>query len=273
MYNQISVVIADDNTVLCSVLSDYLTQCGGIVVKGIANDGIKAVNMIRELSPDVVILDMIMPSLDGIGVLEKVSEMEFRKKPAFIMISAIGKDFFVRKSMELGADYYILKPFDMDMLVSRIKHQYNKKTQIVKNEVEQVDTDNKEICVDKAAPLSKQSLELIITSYIKEIGIPPNVNGYYYLREAVILSLECKQYKQLCYPVTKKIYGIIASRHNTTNKNVYRGIRCAINNAYLKKKKSGTGYANAIFGYFKPKKPSNVQLIKLLAEKALSELN
>jgi two-component system response regulator (stage 0 sporulation protein A) len=119
--NKIQVVLADDNKDFSEILCEYLNTQDDIEVIGIAKDGLEACDIIASKMPDVAILDIIMPNLDGLGVLEKISNMGFSKKPMFIMLSAVGQDKITQRAMSLGAEYYVVKPFDMDVLVSRIR--------------------------------------------------------------------------------------------------------------------------------------------------------
>lgn len=117
MKGEISVLIADDNYEFAGLLKEYMEQFEDIEVIGIAKDGLQALEMIVSLKPDVVVLDIIMPNLDGLGVLEKLSSMQVEFKPMFIMLTAIGQDVFVQRAVDLGAEYYIIKPFDAEVLV------------------------------------------------------------------------------------------------------------------------------------------------------------
>ena len=121
MKEKITVLIADDNQEFGMTLATYLKNQEDMVVVGRAKDGNEAIDLIPELMPDVVLLDVIMPHLDGIGVLEKMNMIKMSKKPIFIMLSAVGQDKITRKAVELGAEYYIVKPFDIDLLITRIR--------------------------------------------------------------------------------------------------------------------------------------------------------
>lgn len=263
MDDLISILIVDDNVVFCNVLNDYLNQCDGIIVAGIAKDGIEAIEMIKELEPEIVTLDLIMPNLDGIGVLERVTMMKLKQRPIFIVLSAVEKDFFIQKAIELGAEYYILKPFDVVMLVSRIRQLYSEKVASqMKNAVMPV---NGTADILQAV---RCSLEQFITGLIISMGIHPNTAGYRYLREAVIILMGNKPSHNL---LTKHIYGSIAANHNTTARNVNRAIRCAIDRAY-KKVRNNEGYnKNPVFDFSCKTKPTNAQVITLLADKAKHE--
>ena len=87
----------------------------------VTKDGLEAVEMIKNAKPDIAIIDVIMPQLDGLGVLEKINESNLDKKPLFIVLSAVGQDKITARALELGAQYYVVKPFDISLLMRRIK--------------------------------------------------------------------------------------------------------------------------------------------------------
>src|SRR5690554_1882386 len=105
MTKNISVLIADDNKDFCEIVSEYLEKQGNIQVVGVANDGLEAIDMIFSLKPDLVILDIIMPHLDGLGVLEKLNEKRLESYPKIIILSAVGQDKITQRAIILGADY------------------------------------------------------------------------------------------------------------------------------------------------------------------------
>ena len=127
--SKISVAIVDDNERMVSLLDNILQDEAEIAVIGHGGNGLEALDIIREKEPDVVLLDLIMPKLDGLEVMQKVNESEDgRKKPAFIVISAIGQESITEDAFGMGASYYIMKPFDNDVVVSRIKQARGQKT-------------------------------------------------------------------------------------------------------------------------------------------------
>ena len=121
MKEKIRVLIADDNIEFAMTLHGYLEKEEEMEVIGMAKDGNEAYTMILEKQPDVVLLDVIMPHLDGLGVLEKLSATQITKMPLCIMLSAVGQDKITQKAINLGAEYYIVKPFDISLLIKRIK--------------------------------------------------------------------------------------------------------------------------------------------------------
>ncbi|MDR3587214.1 MAG: response regulator [Desulfosporosinus sp.] len=121
MYSgKIQVLIADDNKDFNNILCEYLNYQDGIEVVGTAFNGVDAVDMIISKEADVVVLDIVMPQLTGIEVLEKINSIQLKKKPVFIMLSALGNDKTTQRALDIGAEYYLVKPFDMDILVNKI---------------------------------------------------------------------------------------------------------------------------------------------------------
>ncbi len=170
--SKISVLIADDNKEFCSILNDYLLNQKDIVVTGIAKDGREALELIQQKQPDLVVLDIIMPHLDGLGVLEKLNGMDLDKMPRVIVLSAVGQDKITQQAITLGADYYVVKPFDMDIFTKRIREMFN--TQDVETKRRSVSTQvvEREAAATSRGPID---LETEITSIIHEIGVPAHI--------------------------------------------------------------------------------------------------
>ena len=259
--SKISVLIADDNKEFCSILNDYLLNQKDIVVTGIAKDGREALELIQQKQPDLVVLDIIMPHLDGLGVLEKLNSMNLEKMPRIIVLSAVGQDKITQRAITLGADYYVVKPFDMDIFTKRIREMFN--TQDVETKRRSVSTQvvEREAAATSRGPID---LETEITSIIHEIGVPAHIKGYMYLREAITMVVNDME---LLSAVTKELYPSIAKKYNTTASRVERAIRHAIEVAW------GRGQVDAInklFGYTvhnEKGKPTNSEFIAIIADK------
>lgn len=259
--SKISVLIADDNKEFCSILNDYLLNQKDIVVTGIAKDGREALELIQQKQPDLVVLDIIMPHLDGLGVLEKLNGMDLDKMPRVIVLSAVGQDKITQQAITLGADYYVVKPFDMDIFTKRIREMFN--TQDVETKRRSVSTQvvQREAAATSRGPID---LETEITSIIHEIGVPAHIKGYMYLREAITMVVNDME---LLSAVTKELYPSIAKKYNTTASRVERAIRHAIEVAW------GRGQVDAInklFGYTvhnEKGKPTNSEFIAIIADK------
>lgn len=259
--SKISVLIADDNKEFCSILNDYLLNQKDIVVTGIAKDGREALELIQQKQPDLVVLDIIMPHLDGLGVLEKLNGMDLDKMPRVIVLSAVGQDKITQQAITLGADYYVVKPFDMDIFTKRIREMFS--TQDVETKRRSVSTQvvQREAAATSRGPID---LETEITSIIHEIGVPAHIKGYMYLREAITMVVNDME---LLSAVTKELYPSIAKKYNTTASRVERAIRHAIEVAW------GRGQVDAInklFGYTvhnEKGKPTNSKFIAIIADK------
>lgn len=230
MNGQISILIIDDNINFCNALKKCLEKTEGFSVKGIAKDGLDGISKIKTLRPDVIILDIIMPNLDGIGVLERMSMMQFLKKPIVIVLSCVNKDAVIQRAMELGAEYYILKPLNFDMLALRIRQLHDERESAA-DRTNTAEIDFNARLIEKNNEIFESNAETVITNLIKEMGVTPNVAGYRYLRETIIYMVEngCNGKLYL-----RGAYKEIADKHNITQENVERSIKCAIDSAYRK---------------------------------------
>ena len=170
--SKINIIIADDNKEFCNILNDYLLNQRDIVVTGIANNGVEALKLIQEKKPDLVVLDIIMPHLDGLEVLERLNTMDIDPMPRIIVLSAVSKDKITQRALSLGADYYFEKPFDMEILVKRIRQMLNHTPS----------SDNAKINIIQWMDMINQ-----ISNIIHEIGISAHIKGYTFVREATNL--------------------------------------------------------------------------------------
>lgn len=263
MGKSISVLIVDDNVELAGLIKEKLEQDGGMAVKGMAKDGLEAIERIRSLKPEIVILDIIMPKLDGIGVLERINSMRMAPRPIFIVLTAIGQEMFIKKAMELGADYFIMKPFDINILITRINQLYAAKARgnmiTAGHTPKNAGTAEEDGC---------DCIDRVVTELITSIGITPNIIGFHYLRDAVRLSLENPS---ALNSVSKRIYPVIADKYNTTVRGVDRAIRCAIKGAGKKTVRDKNVCGLSVeFDYIN--KSSNTRVISFFADKAAAEI-
>ena len=267
MKEKISVLIADDNIEFSKTLAKYIENQEDLEVIGMARDGLEAVEMITNVSPDVVLLDVIMPQLDGLGVLEKINELD--KQPIFIMLSAVGQDKITQKAIGLGAQYYVVKPFDIELLIKRIKEfKFYKAKQTNGNFISR---ENKQqyIEIQEGTERNEENLEAQVTNIIHEVGVPAHIKGYQYLREAIIMVIKDID---VINQITKSLYPEIAKKFGTTPSRVERAIRHAIEVAW------GRGQQEAvenIFGYTisaAKGKPTNSEFIAMIADKLRLEL-
>ncbi len=267
MNEKISILIADDNVEFSRTLASYIEKQEELEVIGMAKDGLEAVEMIANVKPDVVLLDVIMPNLDGLGVLESVNMMD-SKKPICIMLSAVGQDKITQKAIALGAQYYVVKPFDIEILIKRIKEFKFYKTKTSTNFISK-EMKQQYIEINAGPEKSKENLEALVTNIIHEVGVPAHIKGYQYLREAIIMVVEDID---VINQITKSLYPQIAKKFNTTPSRVERAIRHAIEVAW------GRGQQEAvesIFGYTisaAKGKPTNSEFIAMISDKLRLEL-
>lgn len=256
---KISVLIADDNKDFCSILNEYLSTQDDVEVIGLAKDGVEALEMVSKRVPDILILDIIMPHIDGLGVLEKLNSLDLDKLPKIIVLSAVGQDKITQRAINLGADYYVVKPFDFEILIKRIRQLTGTSMTIPERKIPK-NTNYAYI----SNPDPSKTLEARITNIIHEIGVPAHIKGYLYLREAIGMVVENME---LLSAVTKELYPSIAKKFNTTPSRVERAIRHAIEVAWSRGK---IDTINNLFGYTVHNdkgKPTNSEFIAMVADK------
>ena len=250
---KISVLLADDNREYCDVVSSYLDKQDDIEVVGACYDGMEALESILRLQPDVVIVDGIMPRLDGLGLLERIAAADMEKPPVCIMLSAMLEEKITQKAMDLGAAYYIAKPFDMESLVGRIRQMKNGGVALAA----------------LSSRTQSMNLEARVTNILHEIGVPAHIRGYHYMRSAIMMAVD--DIDVLNY-ITKELYPTIAKKCNTTPSRVERAIRHAIEVAWSRGRVDAI---DSIFGYTVSNnkgKPTNSEFIALIADRLRLEL-
>ncbi len=243
--NKIRVLIVDDNILTSKALFDRLSECQDFEMLSMAKDGLEAIEFIEREQPHVVLLDIIMPKLDGIGVLEHANARKGENRPLYIIYSAVSHENYVARAMNLGADYYIIKPFDESVLAFRIKQLY------MDSNIKQFS--KKEFKVNlpqKQKNRYDDELKILATKYMREYGLKAHMTGYCYIRDIVTESFDsyCQNGN-----LPKGIYREIASKNNVSIQKVERAIRNCIENVLLH---------NRI-----EKKPTNSQVICQLIEK------
>lgn len=261
---KLNVAIVDDNESMLNMLDELLKKDEEISVVGKAKDGERAYQIIQSQNPDVVLLDLVMPGIDGLGVMDKVyAEKKTGKIPAFIIISAIHNESIAENAMRSGAMYYIMKPFDNNTILNRIK-------QLGRGQESYRAVPDSIRPVPQASAAQGKNLEQYVTSVIHEIGVPAHIKGYQYLRDAIIL---CVNDMELLNSITKILYPEIAKKYETTPSRVERALRHAIEVAWSRGKMD-TIYA--LFGYtinHGKGKPTNSEFIALIADKIRLELD
>lgn len=247
MRKAIKLVIADDNREFCELLKEFISQQEDLVLAGVANNGLEALELIEQQHPDIIVLDIIMPHLDGIGVLEKLASGNMSHRPKVIMLTAFGQETVTQRAVELGADYYILKPFDFSVLGNRIRQL-----------AEGVNV------TQYITPTKPKNLDVAVTNIIHEMGVPAHIKGYHYLRDAILMVIN---EVNLLGAVTKELYPMIAQKYQTTPSRVERAIRHAIELAW---DRGNVEMMTKFFGYtinLERGKPTNSEFIAMVADK------
>lgn len=263
----VNVVIVDDNPMILNTLDEVISSEAGLSVIGRADNGKDAIDMIKDTQPDVVLLDLVMPQMDGITVVENIKKKtSMLKNPAFIILSAVGGEQMTEEAFQAGANYFLMKPFDKDILVNKIRRIGKRPVHPVPGKV--LEAPLKAATPEEAAmnreEYMKEHLETDITKMLHELGIPAHIKGYQYLRDAISMVVRDREMMEA---VTKILYPEIAKKNYTSSSRVERAIRHAIEVAW------GRGSLEVIdelFGYTISTgkgKPTNSEFIALIADK------
>ncbi|TVX92807.1 sporulation transcription factor Spo0A [Paenibacillus agilis] len=260
---KIEVLLADDNREFTNLLADFLSEQDDMTVSGVAYNGEEVLQFLEQTRtvPDVLILDIIMPHLDGLGVLERLRELQLSPQPKIIMLTAFGQESITQRAVQLGASYYILKPFDMDVLANRIRQLAGSTAPSLTGSSAYVSSSIK----SNVVPLAKtKNLDANITTIIHEIGVPAHIKGYQYLREAITMVYNNIE---ILGSITKTLYPAIAEKYKTTPSRVERAIRHAIEVAWTR---GNIDSISRLFGYtinISKSKPTNSEFIAMVADK------
>ena len=214
-------------------------------VAGSVGDGAEALRLARQEAPDLVLMDVLLPGLDGFGVLKQLRELE--KMPKVILVSAFCSDSVVSEAVELGASYFMFKPVERDALLDRMRALFSRDLPEERHPVE---------------------LKNLVTSVIHEIGVPAHIKGYQYLREAIMIAVDDMD---VINAVTKVLYPEVAKRFGTTPSRVERAIRHAIEVAW---DRGDLETLQKYFGYTVTNakgKPTNSEFIAMIADRLVLE--
>lgn len=243
-----SIIIADDNTALCNSIKDFFSAQSGYEIVAVAQNGIETLKLLDVYKPDFLLLDIVMPELDGFGVLSALKD----KKTIVIMMSQLATDGFVQKAMQYGASYFLAKPFDYNTMLKIIdEFAYPQR-----------------IPVKPLQAKRNHNLDERIANLFISVGIPAHIKGYQFLREAIKMTIETPE---IINSITKKLYPSIAQLYQTSPSKVERAIRHAIEVAWSRGKIENI---NNIFGikiYAPNEKPTNGEFIALIADKLMLE--
>ena len=252
METKIKLYIAD-NTEFKDMLENAISSNGKIELVGSSNNGEVALREVTELCPDVLLMDIVLPSLDGFMLIEKLKVALGTKCPKIIVASALAHEGFISKALSMGASYYINKPCSADVVISRIEDVNNLQVTTLETKDDRI----------KNRAIDEKISNIFIT-----VGIPAHIKGYQFLREAIKMAIETPD---IINSITKKLYPAIAEKFDTSASKVERAIRHAIEVAWNRGKIENI---NSIFGlkvYSSNEKPTNGEFIALVADKLILE--
>ena len=242
MDQKISVVLADANEEFCEMLRESIEETGEFTVVGIASDGLNAYRLVEEKKPRLLLTDVLLPELDGFGLLDRLAGME--QRPRTILISALYRDEVVAQAMEREVSFFMPKPFETASLLERMRSAAGAEAEQQEDEV--------------------NALQRQVTEVIHEVGVPAHIKGYQYVREAIIIAV---QDMEVINAVTKVLYPEVAKRYNTTPSRVERAVRHAIEVAW---DRGDLETLQSYFGYTVSNtkgKPTNSEFIAMIADK------
>ena len=248
-----SIAVADSNRRWTKLFAEYIAEKEGYEIAGIAENGKDAIDLIRRTHANVLVLNMILPCIDGIGVLESLAELQ--DKPKIICMAAVQNDFMIKKAFSLGAAYFASSPMDIPLLIRRIDELCSQESQQSGTSTSVRFESSKE---------HNASLDEEITSVFLAIGIPAHIKGYPYLREAVKMSINDTT---IVNKITKELYPGVAAKFGTSPSKVERAIRHAIDIAW---KRGRIQNMNELFGidiYKANDRPTNGEFIALVADR------
>ena len=247
MKNKTKILVCDENAQERAKLAQNLIKCGFLKCDE-AEDGENAYEMIRKNSYDIVVTDLWISGLDGVGLIRAVKKLAMKDEPSFILMSPINKQSILVEASEAGADLCIPKPYDISALVGHIESLMR---------IRKKDEENgKGISVTT-------DMEAQVTKIIHQIGVPAHIKGYQYLRSAILMAIDDNE---IINSVTKILYPTVAKKYQTTTSRVERAIRHAIEVAW---DRGDVDTLNSYFGYTIQNtrgKPTNSEFIAMIAD-------
>ena len=247
--NKKTVFLLQDTKAFVEQLKEYLLNTKDIDVVGTATDGISAIPMIVEKKPQYLITELVLSGYDGLMVISKIREID--KNIKIIVLSAICRDEVVHKAMSLGADYFLAKPCDFGVIKERVLDMNEKGAEAVLIE-----------------NVKKEKLDEKISKIFINVGIPPHIKGYSFLREGVKMAVD---EPDIINNITKKLYPKISEKFETTPSKVERAIRHAIEVAWNRGRIDSINNILGVRAYIGSEKPTNGEFIALVADKMLLE--
>ena len=253
------ILIVEDHVQSRTEMAEYLRKQEGIARVREAGNGAEALKLLSEEPFEIMITDIIMPQMDGYALLEEMRRRSLPSHPQTIVVSALSRDDFVTRAIELGATFYMVKPFDMRHLMSHIRDLSGGKIKPA----------------GAAAPAPRESqnrrvqtLDERLGSLFLTIGIPAHIKGYQFLRQAVKMVVEDPD---RINRITKELYPGIARHFGTSASKVERAIRHAIEVAWNRGRIETLNTAFGCKVCTPEDKPTNGEFIAMIADKLSME--
>ena len=236
------VLVVEDNLSFIKTIDEYFEKIEDIDIKYHANNGKEGIELLKKYDDvDLVLLDLVMPKKDGIYFLEKLRELEIKKD--VIVMTSFDSDMIIKQVSNLGIKYFMLKPFEMKDLESRIRKLMN----------------------GSFTPVQKNNdLKISLTKLLHELGMPSHIKGYEYIREGIMLLYNDPS---IIGGITKELYPEIADKYNTSVSRVERAIRHAIEVSW---NRGNLDLMEEVFGHsvdYDKAKPTNSEFIVTVADK------
>ena len=245
------VLLADRDGFYLQRLKRCLERKNDMSVVGMTDSGPNVLEQAKRLQPNIILMDILLGERDGFWVLEQLHKEGI--DCICILISAIDSDKVVRRAIHLGADYYMAKPIQGDLLLERIH-------QLLDSEESSEKPVRKQESIPYPVEMTYHNPESEISMLLSRMGISASIKGYAFIRKAVMLAVEDED---VLIGITKGLYPCIARQYKTSASKVERAIRHAIESAW---KKNGAQIYFEIAGYLPPDKPTNGQFIAALSE-------
>lgn len=233
----IRILVADNNKDLCAALKEHIELQDDMELAGLAYDGLEALELASATLPDIIVLDITMPYLDGIGVLERLGQLDLDPRPKVIILTAFEQESMIQRLIGLGASYYMVKPFDVNTLFERIR-QFSRTKDSQANVWEE-----RHEARPRAREKTVTELELEVSKLFHEMGIPAHFRGYAYLRDAVIIAV---REVEVLGNITKNLYPRIAEKYRSTTSGVESAIRHTIEIGW---QRGNPDFMDRFFGY------------------------
>ena len=248
---KIRIFLTDDNDERRAALHKYLEAQEDMIISGEAANGVEALQRLPECPSDVIILDLIMPQMDGFGVLEQVQRIPPEQRPRVIALTALGREDFIARALRLGVNYYMVKPVEMSQLMDRVRDSARQMEGVCEEPPE-------------LPPPPSPNVDDRMSNIFLSLGIPAHIKGYQFLREGVRLVIE---QPDRINRITKELYPSIARRYATSPSKVERAIRHAIEVAWSRGRVESLNRAFGCRVAIPEDKPTNGEFIALIADK------